>query len=113
MHSADRVRVTRMVDAIESVLKFTSGRGRSDIESDEMLLFAIVRAVEILGEAASKVSAEGRALAPSIPWSVIVGMQNRLVHAYFDIDANIVWNTATQALPVLLPSLRELLEEEA
>ncbi len=47
-------------------MKFASGRSRSDIENDEMLLFAIVRAIEILGEAASKVSAEGRALAPSV-----------------------------------------------
>jgi uncharacterized protein with HEPN domain len=112
MRDADRIRVAHMVDAIESAMKFADGRSRSDIEHDEMLLFAIVRAIEILSEAAGKVTEEARSQAPAVPWGVIIGMRNRLVHAYFDIDPNIVWSTVTQALPALLPSLRELLESK-
>ncbi len=106
MSPADRVRVRHMVDAIESAMGFADGRGRADLELDRMLLFALVRAVEIVGEAAAKVSADGRAEAPGVPWSAIVGMRNRLVHAYFDVDADVLWATVTEALPSLLAQLK-------
>ena len=65
-----------------------------------MLLFALVRAIEIVGEAASKVSAPARECI-SIPWASVIGMRNRLAHAYFDIDRDILWATVTQSLPEL------------
>ena len=65
-----------------------------------MLLFALVRAIEIVGEAASKVSAPTREHVP-IPWAAVIGMRNRLAHAYFDIDRDILWATVTQSLPEL------------
>lgn len=71
-----------------------------------MPLFALVRAVEIVGVAASKVSAAGRAELPNLPWAQASAMRNRLVHAYFDVDRDILWNTATEALPALLADLR-------
>jgi uncharacterized protein with HEPN domain len=95
-----------MVDAIEAALRFAKGRERADLETDEMLLFALVRAVEIVGEAAGKVSAEGRGRFPEVPWSAVTGMRNRLVHAYFDIDRDILWSTVAQALPSLLKQLQ-------
>jgi uncharacterized protein with HEPN domain len=110
MRDEDRVRVAHMVDAIEAALRFTQGRSRSDLDGDEMLLFALVRAVEIVGEAASRVSTEGRSETPDVPWGVIIGMRNRLVHAYFDIDRGILWTTVMRALPPLLPTLRSVLE---
>jgi uncharacterized protein with HEPN domain len=69
----------------------------------------VARVVEIIGEAASRVSAEARAAAPSVPWSAIIGMRNRLVHAYVDVDHDILWKTATEELPHLLAVLRPLL----
>ena len=104
----DTVRIRHMIDAIESALTFTQGRSRSDLDTDQMLLFALVRAIEIVGEAASKVSVEGRAQMPDVPWGVIVGMRNRLVHAYFDIDPDILWSTVKQALPPLLAQLKTI-----
>ena len=74
-----------------------------------MLLFASIRAIEVLGEAAGKLADDTRALAPSIPWSAIVSMRNRLIHGYFDIDTGVVWETVTTELPALLPLLRALL----
>jgi uncharacterized protein with HEPN domain len=71
-----------------------------------------VRAIEILGEAGSKVSALTRETASDIPWSLIVSMRNRLVHAYFDVDHEVVWKTATEELPQLLPRLRSLVASE-
>jgi len=84
------------------------GRSRADLDSDRMLLFAVVRAIEVVGEAASKLSEEFRAAHPGIPWRAIVGMRNRLIHAYFDIDTETVWETTTQELPPILNQLREL-----
>lgn len=108
MRAEDSVRLRHMIDAAESALRFIQGRNRADLDSDEMLLFALVRAVEIIGEAAGKVSGEGRAEVSDVPWDVIVGMRNRLVHAYFDIDQNILWATVTQDLPPLLAQMKAI-----
>jgi len=74
-----------------------------------MLRLALTRAVEIVGEAAAQVSEAGRAELTSIPWPQIVGMRNRLVHAYFDIDPNLLWDTVELALPPLLDQLKQAL----
>lgn len=91
MKRHDRVRLQHMADAMDAAMRFVEGRNRSDIESDEMLLFALVRAIEIVGEAASKISDEARAEMPELPWASIVGMRHRLVHAYFEINRDILW----------------------
>jgi uncharacterized protein with HEPN domain len=96
MNVEDRLRLSHMIDAAESVLSFMAGRQRSDLDDDRMLLFAVVRAIEVIGEAASKVSEEFRAISPGVPWKAIVGMRNRLIHGYFDIDTEIVWKTVNQ-----------------
>ncbi len=98
-----------MVAAAETVGRFVGGRARSDLDSDEMLLFAVVRAVEVIGEAAAKVSAETRSELPTIPWARIIAMRNRLIHAYHDIDRTILWKTMTEEIPVVLALLRNAL----
>lgn len=110
MRVEDRVRVRHMIEAAESALQFVDGRTRPDLDSDRMLLFAVVRAVEIIGEAASKVSTETRTSHANIPWGAIVGMRNRLVHAYFEIDTAVVWVAVTDEIPALLSQLRGLSE---
>jgi uncharacterized protein with HEPN domain len=97
-----------MIEACESVQRFIQGRRRLDFESDQMLLFAVVRAIEVLGEAAGKVSEDTRSACPEIPWPEITNMRNRLIHGYFDIDIDIVWNTASIELPALLADLRRI-----
>jgi uncharacterized protein with HEPN domain len=108
MPPEDRIRLKHMLDAIDDASSFISGRQRSELDSDKMLLFALVRCVEIVGEAASRLSGEAQASAPEIPWAAIVGMRNRLIHAYFDVDTEIVWKTVTAELPVLATQLRLL-----
>ena len=98
-----------MVEAAEAACDFISGRTPDDLESDRVLVFALVRSIEIVGEAASKVSASTRDAAPDIPWALIVSMRNRLIHAYFDIDHEVVWKTATEEMPQLLLRLRALI----
>lgn len=104
MPPADRIRLRHMLEAIEAAERFRLGRTRLDLDSDEMLRFALVRAVEIVGEAAAKVTPETRARLP-LPWPAVVGMRNRLIHAYFDIDHDVLWATLTQALPALQSTL--------
>ncbi|MEO5735711.1 MAG: HepT-like ribonuclease domain-containing protein [Rubrivivax sp.] len=82
---------------------------RQDLDNDRMLLFALVRAIEIVGEAAKKVSVPMRAAVPGLHWDAIVGMRNQIVHAYLRIDNDIVWKTATVELPPLLAMLRQTL----
>jgi uncharacterized protein with HEPN domain len=77
----DQIRFRHMLDAAKEAISFTQGRRRSDLESDRMLLPALTKDIEILGEAASKVSEEGRKALPSLPWSSIVAMRNRLIMA--------------------------------
>jgi|SRR5262249_12123840 len=91
---------------------FVRGRNRSDLDSDDMLLFALVRAIEVAGEAASKVTEATRAELPDLPWTAMTGMRNRLVHAYFDINRDILWTTVTEAAPALAHRLRNILEQE-
>jgi len=105
----DRTRILHMIEAAETVATFIAQRNRTDLDQDRMLLFALVRAIEILGEAASKVSRQTRMAAPSVPWSQIVAMRNRLVHAYFDIDRDILWKTAVEEVPHLLGLLTPLI----
>jgi len=100
-----------MIEAAETACNFVSGRARADLDSDQMLLFALVRAIEIVGEAASKISPATRQSSSDVPWNLIVSMRNRVVHAYFDIDHEIVWKTATEELPEVLPKLRSLIGE--
>jgi uncharacterized protein with HEPN domain len=97
-----------MIEAAETACGFVFGRTRGDLDTDRLLAFAIVRAIEIVGEAAGKVSTATRESAPGIPWPLIVSMRNRLIHAYFDVDHEFVWKTATEELPQLLPKLRTL-----
>ena len=101
-----------MIEAAENAIQFVAGRQRADLATDRMLQFALVRAIEIVGEAATKVSDETRSAHANIPWKTIVGMRNRLVHAYFEIDADILWVAATVEIPTLLVQLQALAGKE-
>ncbi|MCC7207773.1 MAG: DUF86 domain-containing protein [Anaerolineae bacterium] len=104
----DATRVRHMLDAARKVLTFTSGVDRQAFEQDEMRLLAVVRLIEILGEAASRVSAELRAAHPDIPWPAITGMRNRLIHAYFAVDIDRVWETVSLSIPSLISQLETI-----
>jgi uncharacterized protein with HEPN domain len=110
MQAEDAIRVQHMIEAAEAVQSFIASRQRVDLDNDRMLLFALVRAIEIIGEAASRLSPEARAAMPSIPWGSVVAMRHRLVHAYFDVDRTILWKTATEEMPPLLSILRVALK---
>ena len=100
-----------MLEAARDALSFADGRVREDLAVDRMLRMSLERAVEIVGEAAAKVSPEFRMAHPDIPWGDMIGMRNRLIHAYFDINPSIVWMTAFSDLPALVAQLESLLAE--
>lgn len=112
MRPEDAIRIRHMIEAAEAVRRFIAGRGPADLAADQMLLFALVRAIEIIGEAAARTSAETRAARPEVPWSAIVSMRNRLIHGYFDIDRDIVWKTVSEEIPALRVILLRILPED-
>lgn len=109
MNPADRIRLQHMLEAARIGVKLTQGEARASLDQDDKLQLALTRAVEIVGEAASKVSPETRAIYPQLPWSGMIGMHNILIHAYFSIDLDTLWDTATTNLPLLIIQLETIL----
>jgi uncharacterized protein with HEPN domain len=99
-----------MLDAAREALSFAAGRSRGDLDRDRMLVLAIVKDVEIIGEAASRTTMAARAAHPTVPWAQIIAMRNRLIHAYFDVDLQVVWDTVTVDLPQLITVLEPLVQ---
>ena len=104
----DEVRLRHMLDAAKQVISFARNRTRADLDVDQMLALSIVKCIEIIGEAASRISSEYQAGCPTIEWADIIAMRNRLIHAYFDIDLDRVWDTITDDLPPLIAELERV-----
>ncbi len=113
MQKDDFIRIQHMLEAAQEAVTFAEGRSRDDLATDRMLSLAIVRCIEIVGEAAANVSSEERNRYAQIPWGDIVGMRNRVIHAYFDIDLKLVWDTITDDLPPLIVQLDKILVTES
>ena len=94
-------------------MSFIEGRQRADLDTDVQLRMALLRVLEVIGEAANKVTPEMRAAHPEIPWPKVVGIRNRLIHAYFEVDLDIVWKTAAESLLELVPMLQAILGTDA
>jgi len=110
MTSEDLIRIRHMLDAVKEALAFTINQNREDLDNNRMLTLAIIKELEIIGEAASKLTPEFKAGQPHIPWTDIVGMRNRLTHGYFDIDLDRVWDTVMEDLEPLCVELEKLLD---
>jgi uncharacterized protein with HEPN domain len=111
MRNEDKVRLRHMLDAARDALSFAEGRHREDLGSDRQLVMAVVKCVEIIGEAASRVSPQVQAETPEIPWRDMTDMRHRLVHGYYDINLDIVWSTLQEDLPPLAETLRGIVDE--
>jgi uncharacterized protein with HEPN domain len=109
MSSPDTVRLQHMHDAAVKAVKHAQGRSRADLETDELFGLAIVRLLEIIGEASKNVTQATKDANPHIPWRQISGARDRLIHGYFNVDLDIVWQTITQDLPPLIAVLDVLL----
>ena len=109
MLKADYVRLRHMLDAANEALSFVAEKSRIELDMDRALALALVKSLEIIGEAASRISPDFRSQSPDLPWTDLVAMRNRLIHAYFDVNLDIVWQTVTDELPPLVKLLEQLL----
>jgi uncharacterized protein with HEPN domain len=91
-----------MLDAARRVVEKTANIDRQAFDGDENLRLAVTPLIQIFGEAARRVSHEGHAAYPAIPWQSIVGMRRRIVHDYMVVDETVVWNVAVKVLPDLV-----------
>ena len=105
----DRERLRHMLDAAQDAVEFVQGRKRAELDTDRMLLHALVHCVQVIGEAAARISEMQRQLLPGLPWPKMVGMRHILVHSYFEIDADAVWRVVTEQLPDLIRELKDAL----
>lgn len=99
-----------MLDAARDAVGFARGRSRLDLGFDRQLVMALVKAIEIVGEAATQVSPETEATIPQLPWRDVIGMRRRLVHAYYDVNLDVVWSTVQEDLPQLIAILEAIAE---
>ena len=108
----DRARLLHILEAIQYIQSFTTGKGKSDIYDDPMLRFAIERQLEIIGEAANHLSGELKSARPEIEWRKIVAFRNFVVHEYFGIDLELVWDIVSNKIPPLETTVSELLSDQ-
>jgi uncharacterized protein with HEPN domain len=109
MNASDGERLQHMLDAAVEALSFLEGKTQEDLKQTRLLVLALTRELEIIGEAASRVSTECRTSLPGIPWPMVIGIRNRLIHVYFDVDLEIIWSTAMCDLPDLIRELERAL----
>ncbi|MBN1287479.1 MAG: DUF86 domain-containing protein [Anaerolineae bacterium] len=112
MDERDKTRLRDMLDAALKARSFIQNKTRDMLDEDEMLTLALVRAIEIVGEAANQVTKETQNNYPQIPWKVIIGMRNKLIHDYVNIDHNVLWDTVTHDLPALITELEKVIPSE-
>ena len=108
MSEIDNVRVRHILDAAREAVNFAEGRSRADLDTDRKLNLSLVRLLEIIGEAARGLSQEFRQEHPDLPWKSMVGIRDRLIHGYFDINLDVVWQTVTEDLPPLIAQLEKI-----
>ena len=109
MRPEDEERLRHMLDAAKESISFVEGHTRGDLDDNRQLALALVKEIEIIGEAAFRMSESIKGELQQIPWSEIIGMRHRLVHAYIEIDHDILWDTVKRNLPPLIASLNEIL----
>ena len=103
----DSVSLQHMLDHAREAVKMIAGKKREDLGVERMLELSLVRLIEIIGEAAARVSLERRTRYPSIPWREVIGMRNHLVHGYDSVDFDVLWDTVELDLPPLIAKLEK------
>lgn len=108
--SRDHTYLVHMLAAIERIRRYVGRKGRATFLRNALLQDAVIRNIEIVGEAAGRVSTETTSRTPEVPWREIVGMRHRLIHGYLEVNLNTVWQVVARDLPALERTLRALVE---
>jgi len=111
-HKTDAIRLRHMLDAAREAVEFTQGQTWDDFQQNRLVQRGVLYAIAVIGEAGANITAEYRAGHPEVPWREIIGMRNRLVHAYFDINVALIWKTVQEVIPPFITTLERLVEEE-
>ena len=107
----DRVRLQHIQDAILDIVSYTKGISFEEFEANSMILFASVKQLEIIGEAANNITKHFQTIYNEIEWRTIIGLRNLLVHEYFGIDKEIVWGIIKKDIPKLQKEVNRILEQ--
>lgn len=108
----DKVRLHHMLDYSKEAFSMVQGKSRKDIDSDRTLNLSLLRLLEMVGEAANKISKPKRSKYTRIPWSSIINLRNRLIHAYDSVDFDIIWEILIKDLPILIAELEKIISAE-
>jgi len=108
----DAVSLRHMLDTAREAATLARGQSHEELKNNRLLQLGLTRLVEVVGEAANRVSLETRAKYPAIPWAQIVGMRNRLIHGYDVLDWDLLWDTISDDLPPLIAELERIFRFE-
>jgi len=109
MHREDKVFLAHIRDACLEAIEIMGGTSLDEMRSDKMQRYALLKLLEVIGEASMNVSPELKLEHPEIPWKKMVGLRNRLVHGYMDVDYSIIHETIVKDIPPLLSSVEVVL----
>ncbi len=108
----DRLYLADILQAAQKLSSFAQGRTRLELEQDDLFLSAVLHQLTVIGEAASRMSQELRDRHPEVAWRLIAGMRNYIVHAYFSMDLDILWETLTVDIPKLRLAVLAVSQDE-
>lgn len=100
-----------IIEAMSDVMRFVESMEYDDFTEDRKTIYAVIRAIEIIGEAVKKIPDQVKADYPEIPWKEMAGMRNKLIHEYFGVDIKKVWNTVKKDIPNLKPLFDKILKD--
>lgn len=107
----DHSRLLHILQAIDNIMRFTEGKELEEFTDDSILFFAVVKIIEIIGEAAYKLTSEFKDSHPMTPWKQIIGMRHVLVHGYCQVSASEVWGVTKKRLAPLRSQIEAYVSE--
>ncbi len=112
MSKDDLVRLRHMLDSAMEAVELIQGKSRADLDTNRVVSLALVRLLEIVGEAANRVTTATQLQYANIPWSQIVGLRHRLIHGYDTINLDILWQILSEDLPALITQLKRIIKSQ-